>query len=98
MYRIDQTKISRITHPSPSLRTRQVEQFNRVLAARLKKSKAQQQDAQAKQQKKKPRQQQWELFSPFALVLVKAILPVAMVNAVGAGVIGHMEGWTTLDR
>lgn len=77
-----------------------MEQFNRALAARLKKNKGQQQQQQQDpaQPPKTPRQQQWELFSPFALELVKAILPVAMVNAVGAGVIGHLEGWTTLDR
>jgi hypothetical protein len=31
------------------------------------------------------------------LVLVKAMLPVVLVNGAGAGTIGWMEGWTALD-
>lgn len=71
--------------------TNQVEVFNRALAAKA--------ASTIGNSKTKGIQKAlaWEL-SPLALVLVKAVLPVLVVNVAGAGAIGYMEGWTALDR
>jgi len=82
----------------------QVEQFNRRLAAaRLQRANDNNRTGTAQQQQKQQQQHEQQQegaaawVSPFLLVVVKAALPVVLVNGAGAGAMGWMEGWTALD-
>jgi hypothetical protein len=90
--------------PPPPRHEKQVEQFNRALAARLQNSRNDDtttSDDTHGGSIKQQRQLQHVVegvWPPYILVLIKAALPVLLVNVAGAGAMGHMERWTALDR